>query len=451
MHDINHKWVSLRTRCADPPKNPWQPVEARSQLDKANAKDKIFFSQPSRALLLRLQNENQGALFHHHLAGLERLAGAPLAIGNAARLLVDGPDARQRIYNAIRSAQDHINLETYNLRLDRRNGQLAELLLEKQAQGVQINLIYDSVGCRSLPTEFIESLRQSGANVVEFNPIRVLKTKSRDASYRDHRRILIVDGTIAFTGAVNLSGIAPGKSRQRRERACLHEDWRDTHIEIRGPAVAEMQRLFHNTWHSQCNDPLPERDYFPVLTRQGNKVVRVIGSSPDNRLSAIYMALYAAVLEAQRSIHLKIAYFAPDPLILEALKDAARRGVDVKLILPGCSDAWAAFHAGRSHYPDLLKAGIEIFEHHDAVRHAKTAVIDGVWSTIGSTNRDWCSFLHNDEASAIVLGETFALEMEHLFEKDQAASNAITLSRWRRRGVLTRWKQFAARTWAYWS
>ena len=163
-----------------------------------------------------------------------------------------------------------------------------------------------------------------------------------------------------------------------------------------------------------------------------------------------YVTLLSAITHAEKSVYMTMAYFVPDPQTIETIKAAARRGVDVKLILPGFSDFAAVFHAGRSHYSDLLKAGVKIFEHREAMLHAKTVVIDGVWSTIGSTNMDWRSFLHNDEVNGVVLGEQFAIDMERMFEQDLAAAVRIDLAKWEARGPALKMKEWAARLWEYW-
>jgi len=178
--------------------------------------------------------------------------------------------------------------------------------------------------------------------------------------------------------------------------------------------------------------------------------VRAIGSTSDDADSPIYLTLLSAIEHAEQQVHITNAYFAPDPQFLKALTDAAQRGVDVKLILPSHTDSWAVFYAGRSHYSKLLRAGVKIYERRGAVMHSKTASIDGVWSTIGSTNLDWRSFVHNDEINAAILGRDFSRQMEAMFAKDLAESDAIDLERWERRSLLLRLKEGVARLAEYW-
>ena len=186
------------------------------------------------------------------------------------------------------------------------------------------------------------------------------------------------------------------------------------------------------------------------MSPRGNELVRSIGSSYDDPHSLIYLTLISAITNAEKSVHLTNAYFVPDPQILQALLDAARRDVDVTLILPALSDSNLVFHAGRSYYTELLAAGVKIYERGGGVLHSKTVVIDGVWSCIGSTNLDWRSFLHNDEVNAVILGPEFAQQMQAMFERDLAASTAITAEAWARRPLRFKLKELMSRIWQYW-
>jgi cardiolipin synthase len=185
------------------------------------------------------------------------------------------------------------------------------------------------------------------------------------------------------------------------------------------------------------------------VQRQGDTVVRIIGSTPNDKINLLYAELLSAIIHAEQSIHLTSAYFVPDQQTVDALKDAARRGVDVQLVLAGLSDVSITQYAGRSFYEELLAAGVRIYERKDALLHAKTAVIDGVWSTVGSSNIDFRSFLHNDEANAVVLGKDFAIQMENMFAVDVSASDAIDEATWQQRGISQRLRESLSRMWAY--
>jgi cardiolipin synthase len=208
--------------------------------------------------------------------------------------------------------------------------------------------------------------------------------------------------------------------------------------------------LFLATWESQKGAPLAEKNYFPRLESAGREVVRAIGSSPEEPYSLIYATLLSAIESAESSVHLTNAYFVPDPQLLAALEAAAGRSVDVKLILPSQTDSWLVFHAGRRYYDRLLRAGVKIYEGRGGILHSKTALVDGVWATVGSTNLDWRSFLHNYELNAVVLGPEFGKQVQAMFAKDLAASDAIALEQWQRRPLRVRVKELLARVWEYW-
>ncbi|MDO9166939.1 MAG: cardiolipin synthase [Rhodoferax sp.] len=380
----------------------------------------------------------------------QAIVGSPLILGNKVTLLQDGAATYSAMFAAIRNARDHINLETYIIEDDEIGRQFADLLLAQQARGVQVNLIYDSVGGFNTPKAFFERLTQGGIQVLEFNPINPLTAKTAwRLNNRDHRKLLVVDGRTVFLGGINISSVySSGSILKRAGKAEASKvAWRDTHLQVEGPVVAEFQKLFMETWEKQRGNPLARKDYFPVLTAQGKDIVRAIGSTPDDPYSLIYLTLISAIGNAEKQVHLTNAYFVPDPQLLKSLTDAAARGVDVKLILPSHSDSAIVFHAGRAHYSGLLQGGVKIFERGGALLHSKTAVIDGVWSTVGSTNLDWRSFLDNDEVNAVILGREFAQQMQAMFENDLGASQAIDLEGWERRPLQFRVKEWMARVW----
>lgn len=390
-------------------------------------------------------------ILDRHIALEESIVGRPLVTGNKVVLLKDGSETYAAMFAAIRQARDHVNLETYIIDDDEIGHRFADLLIEKQRTGVQINLIYDSVGAIGTSEEFFERLRASGIRLVEFNPINPLKAGRKWlVNNRDHRKLMIVDGRKVFLGGINISGVYSRGSFGKRRMAGKESAWRDTHVQIEGPVVAEFQKLFLETWRKQKGAPLNGNEFFPPPAEVGEDVVHAIGSTVDDPHSLIYLTLLSAMMHAERQIYLTNAYFVPDPQLLQALKDAARRGVDVRLILPSRTDFWIVFHAGRSHYSDLLRAGVKIFERRGAILHSKTALIDEVWSCVGSTNLDWRSFLHNDEVNAVILGNSFAQQMRKLFDEDLAQSDAVDLHRWEQRPLWDRLREWFGRLWEYW-
>jgi len=442
-------------------------------------------SKQSKAILARLEKSRPGAktnIFERHLAIEEAVAGSPLVVGNKIVLLIDGPTTYDSMFAAIEQAKDHINLETYILEDDEIGRRFADALIKKQQSGVQVNLIYDSVGCRNTPADFFKRMADSGIKVLEFNPINPLNArKGWYLNKRDHRKLLVVDGKVAFIGGINISSVysssslgsaTKGSSSRWRgpSKSAISgsgssspgfkpadppplkpgQPWRDTHMRMEGPVVAEFQKIFMETWNKQKDEPLPQRNYFPELVAKGHDVVRAIASSPDEPYSVIYATLLSAIKNAETYIYITNAYFVPDEQLSEALKDAAKRGVDVRLLLPGKSDFALVLHASHSYYTDLLESDVKIYEQQEALLHAKTALIDGVWSTVGSTNLDWRSFIHNQELDAVILGYDFGGQMRSMFEKDLQESKPILLQEWKKRSLLKRLKERVARLWARW-
>ena len=408
-------------------------------------------AQKSAAILAELKRKSGDIdILEKQIALEQAIVGSPLILGNKVTLLQDGAATYPAMFAAIRNARDHINLESYIIEDDEIGGQFANLLLEQQGRGVQVNVIYDSVGGFNTPKAFFKRLTAGGIEVLEFNPINPLAAKTPWLiNNRDHRKLLVVDGRTAFIGGINISSVYSSGSIARRTVKAAENTaaWRDTDLQIEGPVVGELQKLFMQTWEKQRGKPLVQKEYFPALKAQGKDIVRAIGSTPDDPYSLIYLTLISAIGNAEKQVYLTNAYFVPDPQLLKSLIDATGRGVDVKLILPSHSDSAVVFHAGRSHYSTLLKAGVKIYERRGALLHSKTAIIDGVWSTVGSTNLDWRSFLDNDEINAVILGREFAQQMLAMFARDLEASDAVDLERWERRPLSFRFKEWMARVW----
>ncbi len=389
----------------------------------------------SRALLHRAeQGSKADRLVSDTVTLMETVSGRPLTAGNKISLLVDGPATYAAMLQAMEAARDHINFETFIFADDEVGKMFAQTFIRKQAEGVQVNLIYDSVGSIDTPASFFGRLRAAGVNVLQYNPVNPLKVRKRLLiRRRDHRKVLVVDGKIGFAGGVNVSSDYYGSSSSVRQSVSSNKGIRDTDVRIEGPAVAELQQSFIDTWRYQNGPALADRDYFPPLERAGNLLAQVIPSYHGERHRLTYVMYLAALRNAQQSIHLTTPYFVPDHRLRKAIAGAARRGVEVRLVLPGFSDSRLAFNAGRSFYQDLFESGVRIYEVRDRMLHAKTVVIDGVWSTVGSTNMDTWSLLYNNEINVIVIGRGFAAEMEEMFEQDLRASYEINSKEWAKR------------------
>ena len=411
-------------------------------------------AQQSKAILLRLSTEpGDAGVLQRHIAIEQELADSPLIGGNRTKLLRDGPETFRAMFSMIQAASNHINLE-YFIFEDIESGgiMLGDLLVAKRQAGVAVNVIYDSYGSSSTPTAFFDRFKLAGVNLVSYNPVNPLDAKvSYSLNDRDHRKILIVDGGSAIIGGVNLSSTYQsnpfGKSGAPKGAAGDH--WRDTDLQIEGPAVAQLQTLFLDHWIKQKGPVLDTAIMFPTVPTKGTAVARVLGSTPDEVVPQYYVAVLSAIRNAEKSIMISAAYFVPTDQEMEDLTSAARRGVDVRLLLPDRSDSDLSTAVAHSHYRELLKAGVKIYETHNLVLHSKTVVVDGVWSVIGSSNFDHRSILFNDEVDVVVLGSETAQELQSMFQDDQAKATAIEIKAWRERPLLGRLREFYSIAWEH--
>ena len=407
---------------------------------------RLLSPEQSQAIMRRLKEEaGPTDVLKRQVDVLESASGTTLKSGNKVTLLIDGPSTYAAMFKAIEDARDHINLETFIFADDKEGQRLSDLLLQKQASGVSVNIIYDGIGSIHTPATFFERLRNGGIRVVEFNPLNLMKVQH--LTRRDHRKILIVDGQVVITGGVNISGVYVS-SLSGEEKSSI--PWRDTDIEIEGPAVADYQTLFLETWKEQKGPELPAADYLPQLNNRGKDLVLIITNSPGKQNRQTFIAYVSAMIFADHSIHLTNAYFAPDRQTIEALSVAAKRGVDVKIILPKVTDSELALYAGHYYYTNLLEAGVKLFERRDALLHAKTGVIDGVWSTVGSSNMDFWSFLLNDEVNAVILSNDFAAKMEQMFDMDIENSDQVKLNEWNERPLYPRIREWISHLLQHW-
>ena len=435
----------------------------------------ILTHAESERILAELRKRSPDTtILDRHAAIEQTLAGTPLSAGNRATLLQDGPATYRSMLEAIGQAKSFIHLEMYIFEGGAVGQEFADALAARRKAGVEVRVIYDGVGSMDTPKEFFDAMRREGIDVQAYNPISPGKVveKGRALDHRDHRKLLVVDGRIAFVGGINIShvyGSAPrgpagskpsgasGGSSSGGEEKGAHgkkaEDslpWRDTQVRIEGPVVAQFEKLFLQQWAKQRQEP-PSEDprYFPKVPEAGHELARAIAGNPDDGADASYIALVSAIDSAETSVRITNAYFVPAKDLRKALEAAAARGVRVELILPSQLDTWVALEAGRSYYDELLSAGVHIHEIEGRLLHAKTATIDGVWSTVGSTNLDYRSLDHNDELNLVVLGPDFASSMEQAFARDVERSRTITLADWRSRSLYERLREAVAHMTAY--
>ena len=444
-------------------------------------------TEQSRALLQMIsQTGDSGSqMLQRHLAIERAVAGTALTADNKVTVLPDGVTTFHAMAAAIRGAKRTLDLEYYTIEdvdLDGDGKKLSDLLVAKRQQGVEINIMYDSYGSSDTPNAFFDKLKAAGVKLLDFHPISpVHPIEAINLNDRDHRKILVADGEIGIVGGVNLSksyeSKLPGSDSGSKSKAMpqaqpapaqpqaqnkggggiatalglatnLPSQWRDTDAEIEGPAVAELQVLFVDHWRREKGPAIATADLFPKLTAKGDQVARIIGSTPDQKISRYYVTVVSALRNAQSKAWISAAYFVPTHDEMEALTQAARRGVDVRLLVPAESDSKQAIEAAQSHYSDLLDAGVKIYEAQGVVLHSKTVTIDGVWSAIGSSNFDHRSVLYNDEVDAIVLGAPTARALEQVFEDGIKISKPIDRGTWEAsRPVTERIRGFLARLW----
>lgn len=467
---------------------------------------------PSAAEALRtaVGDDPERLAFARRVGAIETaITRKPMQAGNSVHLLIDGPATHAAQLEAIRAAKHHVHLEVYILTDEKIGQQYAEALAERARAGVKVRLMFDGLG--SLGTtgaKYREEMKSAGVEIKEINSLNPLKEpRLWRANRRSHRKLLVVDGKFAFTGGINImdeyisappgnksgsgasssseggsgsgssggstsrdAGAAPSKQGAGPESK-RGMGWRDTHIRVEGPVVADFQREFVRSWEEGRGKIELSAEYLPPTPAKGPNLVRVVGSEGADflglalgvpqkvvrqllgkrkRSSPIYASYISAIVEARRRIWITQAYFAPSDELVELLGKAAKRGVDVRIVVPGSSDLTLLPLAARHYYKRMLEAGIKLYEYDSVMIHSKTAVVDGVWSTVGSSNLDFRSLIHNDEANAIIIGREFATEMEEMFEHDLSRSTQVTLGKWEDRPLLDRVKESGAAAIKYW-
>jgi cardiolipin synthase len=359
-----------------------------------------------------------------------------LTTGNQLKILNNGNETFEAIFKAIKSAQHHIHLEYYILENDKIGGRILDLLKEKSRQGVEVRIIVDDVGSWSLKEKFFGSLRESGIEIYPFMEVRFPRLTSR-VNFRNHRKILIVDGKIGFTGGINIAD-------RYLEGIRKIGPWRDTHLQITGDAVATMQVVFAADWYFVINENLTGENYFTPLTEKKGTPVQITASGPDSDWESMEQAYFAAILNAKEYVYITSPYLMPPQTILSALKTASLSGVDVRIIIPEKSDAVISKWCSFSYVEQLLEAGIKIYFYQKGFIHSKTLMIDNIFSTVGTTNLDFRSLETNFEINAFIYEEKFTRLMQKHFLNDLRNSREIKLNEWKKRSWLFKLRESLA-------
>lgn len=390
----------------------------RTKKKRARLKDRVSATVPDTQTL------DEPTLKLMRRAGVRQMmtlgwenSGAIVSSENAVRVLRNGEQKFPALEEAIRGAKNHIHLEYYIFKGDETGKYLRDLLIERARNGVSVRLLVDAVGSSELTRAFTESLLEAGGEYAVFNPAKFGGFFKSQLNFRNHRKIVVIDGKIGFTGGLNIGN-------EYRDK----DGFRDTHMRIEGPAVHGLQATFVEDWYRATTKNITDDHCFPPEPAEpaGDQLVQVVKSGPDMDWQAIHHLYFTAITSARAHVQLTTPYFVPDEALNTALVTAAMRGVKVTLIVPRNSDSRIVTWAGRSFQDDLLKAGVRIFEYLPSMLHAKTMSVDGILAVIGTANLDPRSFHLNWEIVAATYGSQLAGDLEHLFEQDLAESKEVT-------------------------
>ena len=361
-----------------------------------------------------------------------------ITVNNHCRVLNNGREKFEAIFAAMEKAQHHIHLEYFIVRNDYLGNRLKEMLVAKARKGVKVRFLYDGLGSRKLGRKYLGELREAGIEVAVFQPIN-LPMPSTWMNYRNHRKILVVDGKTGFLGGLNIGDeyIHGGKR---------FPFWRDTHLEIKGEALDILQGIFVSDWEFTTGRKISEKALFPGRGLVGGQAVQIAASGPDGNWEAIHHAYFTAIATARRSVYITTPYLILDDSTATALKAAALSGVDVKIVFPGTyHDHKVVYWASFSYFTELLRAGVQIYLYQKGFVHAKTLTVDSEVAVIGTANMDMRSFYYSFEINAFIYNQEIAMEMETAFLEDVNCSTPVSLDDFYGRPLYAKFKESGAR------
>jgi len=358
------------------------------------------------------------------------LLGPPLVDGNRVDTLVNGKEIFPAMLDAIRTAQKTITLETFIYWNSAIGGEFTDALCERARAGVKVHILIDAIGSGRINRKYVEHLKECGAEVQEYHAFHVLDPSSwQYIDHRTHRKIMVIDGKLGFTGGVGIADEWTGNADNRKH-------WRDCHYRVRGPVVGQLQAAFCDNWMQTTGRVLEGDNYFPKLDKAGDQWCQMFRSSFTGGSENMELLFLLSMAGAGHNIRMESAYFDPDALTRKRMVQAAQRGVKLQIIVPGANiDAKLVRAASRAHWGELLKEGIEIYEYQPTMIHCKLMIVDDIWTTIGSANMDNRSFRINDEANLNVYDEKFAAEQIGNFDNDLRHSRQITVHLWEHRSL----------------
>ncbi len=369
---------------------------------------------------------------------------APLTLRNNLKVLINGRSKFDQLFEDINNATHHIHLEYFIITDDHMGTQVIDSLIEAAERGIEVKIIYDSVGS-DISRTTKNRMTQAGIEHEAFMPVLFSKF-TRKANYRNHRKIFIIDGTIGYIGGINISDDYVNEPINHSGTY-----WRDTHLRIQGHAVKSLQAQWMLNWffvRRQEDQYDILENYFPEIDIPENKAVQIAASGPDTDWANIMEALFIAINTAEKSVYITTPYFIPNEAILTSLKSAARSGVEIHIMVPKKGDSWAARYASRSYFEELLESGIYVHWYNRGMLHAKTMVVDGLFSTIGTSNMDYRSFDINFEINALIYDEDISSELNDQFQKDLEYCEEVLADLWLKRDKLNKFKESFCRLWA---
>lgn len=369
----------------------------------------------------------------------QRISRSPITLGSHTEILTNGEETFTALIRQLLRAKHHIHMQYYIYRDDDIGRKIKSILMEKARAGVQVRFLFDAIGSLYLKRSFLEEMKASGVQVASFGPMRFRLLRNR-MNYRNHRKIVVVDGDVGFIGGLNVGD-------EYLSRSKTYGFWRDTHMIVRGEAVNSLQRIFLRDWRYMTQEDLDDTNYLArdnyIADRDG--AVQIIPSGPDQPYQTMKNVFFSMMTSAKKSIWMASPYFIPDDDILTAIKVAALSGVEVKLLFPARPDKWLPFLASRSYFTGLIDAGVQIYEYEKGFLHSKLVIVDGEVATIGTTNMDMRSFYLNFEVNALLVGTKSVEQLVLDYERDLQSTTRLQEDQFLHRRVVTRFLESIAR------
>ncbi|MFS0782866.1 cardiolipin synthase [Bacillus sp. 1P06AnD] len=382
-----------------------------------------------------INNERKEMMGEHQRNLIElaqNLGNSPISFATETKILTNGNETFSAIIEELKKAKHHIHMEYYIVRDDHIGRDIKKVLLERASQGVKVRFMYDAVGAWTLPRSYLDDLRNGGIEVARFGPVRMPFLNSK-ANFRNHRKIVVIDGDVGFVGGLNIGDEYLGRDEH-------FGFWRDTHLMAKGEAVRSLQLIFLQDWYYSTNHSFLTDAYLPrsVALEHNHGGVQMIAGGPDNEWSVIKNIFFSMITSAKESVWIASPYFIPDEDIFTALKVAALSGIDVRLLVPMNPDKKIVWHASRSYFPDLLDAGVKVFQYENGFMHSKIVIVDRELASIGTANMDMRSFHLNFEVNAFLYRTGSTQKLVEDFEEDLRSSQALTPESFKTRHIGTR-------------